>query len=86
MKYNSILIRADTGKWKVFSYDGDGEERYDTETQPQESGFYYYQETMSKETAFEKLKEVLIKAHKRNIKNLQKSLEKLVKLKLNSAK
>jgi hypothetical protein len=68
-------------KWTVSVYLEEGD-RVETETCPNNLGFYYYPETMSDQEAFDKLKQHLINLHDAQIAEMIESRDKLSKLEL----
>jgi hypothetical protein len=82
VKYNLIRIKINSkGNWEMLQQT-DNEERIKGDTKPNPLGFYYYPQTMSKEDAFKELKNYMIKTYYKKIKELSKSLEKLINFEL----
>lgn len=81
MKYHAVQIKPNRERWTAFVEYSDVDRR-PTKTFPNKLGFYHFPATMSKETAFNKLKKCLISEHKREIRRLQRSLLALEKLTL----
>jgi hypothetical protein len=85
MKYKTVTIKPEghknKAKWvsRFWEIAGDREEL--TKLEPHPMGFFHYPETMSDEEAFVSLKDKMIKAHRKEIDSLQKSLTKLILLK-----
>ena len=81
MQYNLIKIEPKKDEWTVSISAVDGD-REIADTLPNPLGYYYFPVSMSKEVAFETLRERMNKAHMEKIANLQMSLRKLQKLKI----
>jgi hypothetical protein len=81
MKYNVITIDPRNNKW-VTSYNKVSFDRIKKKQKPNPLGFYYFPEEMPVEQAFQELKNVMIKDHKKRIDKLTKSLDELEKLEL----
>lgn len=83
MKYNTLSLRPDVTrkKWEVLLRK-DSEDRVDIKTFPHPLGHYHFPETESVKVAFNKLKKRMIQEHNKEIRKLQKSIEKLKELKL----
>jgi len=82
MKYKTVKINPTSeGKWEVVYLKSDGVERKG-KTYPHSLGFFHYKETMKDNDAANKLKELMIKRHKEEIKKITLSLNALEKLKI----
>lgn len=81
MRYFTMNIKPNRERWTAFVTE-DATERRETKTLPNVLGFYHFPNTMSKETAFRRLKKRLIKMHEKEIVRLQRSLAALEKLTL----
>jgi hypothetical protein len=83
--YHTVTIQAqgfgDKKKW-IAGIQRSQVDRVGSKTVPMPIGFYNYPATMSDKKAFSLLKGVIVKRHKDEIKNLQRSLDKLKTLKL----
>ena len=82
MKYNTVEIRPNIGRtnWEYYFRTNPGE-RVAKRESLNEMGFFHFEETRDKEEAFNMLKNVMIRRHEEEIFKLQKSLDKLKKLK-----
>jgi len=81
MRYFTMNIKPDRERWTAFVTE-DATERRETKTLPNVLGFYHYPVTLSKQTAFNRLKQRLVKSHEKEIVRLQRSLKALQKLTL----
>lgn len=79
VKYNEIKIVPNGFDWEIEKII-DPTERKRVKTKPNHFGFYYFEEAMSFEDAFEKLKKVMMKKLKDEILSLEKALKALEKL------
>ena len=80
MKYNTISIKPTIdNEWDLQIKKSNVERVYE-DTRPNAFGFYHAPETIDIPVAINKLKEVMIKSHESAIAQLQKSLDKLMKL------
>ena len=75
MKYDLVEIRpvVDGQKWRV-SFTPDDRDRTKIKTYPSPLGFFHYPRSIGKKRAFNKLKHVLVQAHREEIARLRKSL------------
>ena len=80
MKYYSIYIQPGNKEWYLHCY-LDPAERIMGDRGPHSMGFYHCPETKGAERGFEELKDFLISKHKKEIENIQKSLESLREVK-----
>jgi hypothetical protein len=82
MKYDIVHIKPALGGkgWETY-IQIDDQDRESGKTSPNGLGFYYFPRKMGKRKGFQKLKNYLIKRHKNEIKQLQKSLVELKNLK-----
>ena len=76
-----IRVKAFTHEWTVVDRTLDDLER-ELCTKPCAIGWYHYPITMTREKAFESLKNCMIKRHREEIGKLQESLNKLIDLEL----
>jgi len=81
MRYFTMNIKPNRERWTAFVTE-DATERRVTKTLPNVLGFYHFPSTVSKETAFSRLKQRLVKVHEKEIVRLQRSLAALKKLTL----
>jgi guanylate kinase len=80
MKYKSIQIYPQKGKWYINKINLEGD-RVIKKTKPNSLGFYHFPDSMTFEQGFEELKKCMVERHKKEIKQLQKSLKQLQDLK-----
>lgn len=80
MLYNTISITPqDDGTWKVSVHEVP-EERDEKGPPPNAQGFYHYPRKMGEEEAFRKLRNLMVKRHREEIKDITESMESLQKL------
>lgn len=79
MKYNLVTIRPNEDDWEV-SFTPIPQDRVNKKQYPNPLGFYYFPRHIGKETAFNTLKEFLLKKYSIEIESLLKKREKLKKL------
>jgi hypothetical protein len=81
MKYNVIQIKPNRERWTAYVEEV-SMDRALSKTVPNANGFYYFPSTVSKNKAFDRLKRCMIKRHKLEIHQLQRSLAALERVTL----
>jgi len=79
MKYDTVMINVVDDRYSVV-FLSDDSEREETETTPNDEGYYHYPRIMSPELALNKLKKHMIDNISKDIKHLQEKIEKMNKL------
>lgn len=87
MKYNTVEIRPNVKRtnWE-YSFRTNPGERVPNRESLNDMGFFHFEETRDREEAFNMLKNSMIRRHEEEIFKLQKSLDKLKKLKFKEEK